>query len=99
MRVEGPAGEADVPGTVVAEAAHEVRAPAHDAHREPAAERLTVGDQIRPHAEVLLRAAGGETEAHEDVVHDEDDAAARADGGELAEPVGVRRSVVPREPL
>ena len=82
MRIERAAGKADVGGTIVAEPLHQLAAAADDADRQPAAERLAVGDEIGAHAEILLRAAWGETEADEHLVEDQDDVALGADGAQ-----------------
>ena len=96
MRVEGAAGEADVGRALVAVALHPRRAAADHAHRQPAAQRLAVGDQVGLHAEVALRAARAEAEAHEHLVEDQRDAALGADLAQLAQPGGVGGLVVGR---
>ena len=69
------------------------RAAADHAHRQAAAQRLAVGDHVGPHAEVLLRAAGREAEADEDLVEDQHDAALGADLAQLLQPGGVGGAV------
>ena len=66
-----------------------VLAAAQDADRQAATERLAVGHHVAAHAEVLLRATGGEAEADEDLVEDEDDAALGAYIAQLLQPARV----------
>ncbi len=93
MGVEGAAGEADVGRPIVPEALHQLLAPTHDPDRQPAAERLAVGDDIGADAEIFLRTAGSQTEAEEDLVEDQDDAALAAHLAQLLEPIGVGGAV------
>ena len=93
MRIEGAAGEADVGGTVVAEAAHQILAAADHADRKAAGEALAVGHHVGANAEIFLGAAGGEPEADEHLVEDQDDAALGADLAQLLQPLGVGRAV------
>jgi hypothetical protein len=96
MRVEGAAGEADVRRPIGRKSLHQVGPAGEHADRQPAAECLAVGDEIGPNSEILLRAAAGEAEAGEDLVHDEDDAALGADLADFPEPVGIGRLVEAR---
>src|SRR4029077_5702283 len=57
VRVESAAGKADVGRALVTEPAHQVLAAAQNPDWKPAAERLAVGDEVGPDAEILLRAA------------------------------------------
>ncbi len=93
MRVEGAAGEADVGRPVVAEAAHQILAAAHHADRQAAGEALAVGHHVGLDAEIFLGAAGGEAEADEHLVEDQDDAALGADLAQLLQPFGVGGAV------
>jgi hypothetical protein len=86
--VEGAAGEADVGRVGVVEAAHQLAAAADHAHRQAAAQGLAVGDHVGLHAEVFLRAAAAQAEAHEDLVEDQHDAALGADLAQLLQPGG-----------
>ena len=93
MRVEGAARKANVHRTVVAIAFHELSAAAHYADRKPAAERLAIGHEIGPHAEVFLCAARRQPEAEEYLVEDQRDAALCADGPQFLEPGAVPHPV------
>ena len=79
MRIEGAAGEADVGGTIVAKTPHQILAAADHADRQATREALAVGHHVGADAEIFLGAAGGEPEADEDLVEDQDDAALGAD--------------------
>ena len=93
MRIERAAREADVGRTVLAIAAHQLSATAQHTHRQSAAQALAISDQIGFHAEICLRAVGTQTEAHHHLVHDQHDAAARADLAQFLQPCRVRRVV------
>ena len=88
-----PRAKADIGRPILAEAFHQVLAPADNADRQAAAERLAVGDEVGADAEIILGAAGREAEADEDLVKDQHDAALAADRAELLEPIGVGRAV------
>src|SRR5262249_1396035 len=79
VRVEGAAGKADIPSAIAAQATQRASLAAHPAHRQAAAERLAVGDEVRRHAEIFLRAARSQPEPEENLVEDERDAALGAD--------------------
>ena len=89
MRIECAAGKADVGRTIAAETLHEMAVAADDADGEPAAERLSVGNKIGAHAEILLRTASGETKADEHFIEDQDDVLLGANGAQALEPVAV----------
>ena len=93
MRIEGAAGKADVGGAVVAKAPHQILAAADHADRKPAGEALAVGHHVGADAEIFLRAAGGEAEADEDLVEDQDDAALGADLAQLLQPFAIGRTI------
>ena len=93
MRIEGAAGKADVGGTVVAETPHQVLAAADHADGQSAGEALAVGHHVGANAEIFLGAAGGEAEADEHLVEDQDDAALGADLAQLLQPVGIGRAI------
>ena len=63
------------------EEGHEVRAADHRAAGHPTSHDLRDAGQVRRHAVLLLRATGGEAEAGDDLVEDEQDAALRGDLG------------------
>ena len=86
MRVECAAGKADVGRTIAAETLHEMVAAADDANGEPAAERLSVGNKIGAHAEILLRSASGEAKADKHFIEDQDDVLLGANGAQALEP-------------
>ena len=79
MRIEGAAREADVDRAILAEAAHQILAPADRADRKSARQALAIGHHVGAHAEIFLRAAGGEPEADEYLVEDQHDVALGAD--------------------
>src|SRR6185503_4080013 len=83
VRVERATGKADVGGPLVAKPAHQILAAAENSDGKASAERLAVGDQIGADAEILLRAAGGETEPDEHLVEDQNDVLLGADGAQL----------------
>ncbi len=91
--IEGAAREADVERTIVAKPPHQVLAAANHAHGKSAAQRLPIGDHVGLDAEILLRTAGGETEADKDLVENQDDLPLGADGAQPLQPVGIRRAV------
>ena len=68
MRVERAARKADIGRSILAETFHQVLAAADGADRQAAAERLAVGDEVGPDAEISLRAARREAEADEDLI-------------------------------
>ncbi len=94
MRIERAARKADVGGTIVAEAAHQILAAADHADRQAARKALAVGHHVGADAEIFLGAAGGETEADEDFVEDQHDAALSADLAQRLQPGGVGGAVV-----
>ena len=93
MRIEGAAGKADVGGTIVAEAAHQFLASAHHADGKAAGKALAVGHHVGADAEIFLRAAGGDAEADEHLVEDQDDAALGADLPQRLQPFAVGRAI------
>ena len=93
VRVEGAARQAHVSRAIFAVALHQRVGAAHDAHRQPAAQRLAVGDHVGTHAEVGLGATGCEPKADKDLVEDEHDAALGADLAQRAQPRGVGSAV------
>mgnify|MGYP003693716017 CR=1 FL=1 len=93
MRIEGAAGKADVGGTVVAKTPHQFLAAADHADRQAAGEALAIGHHVGAHAEIFLRAAGGEAEADEHLVEDQHDAALGADLAQRLQPFGIGRAI------
>ena len=91
--VEGAAREAEVRRPPGLEAAHQLGPAADHADRQTAAERLAVGHQVGPDAEILLRAARREPEADEDLVEDQHDAALAADLAQPLQPGAVGGAV------
>ena len=78
------------------EALHQRFLAAHHADRHAAGHRLAVHHHVGPNAEVLLGPARRQPEARVHLVEDERDAVLGADRPELAQPLGVARSVVAR---
>src|SRR6185503_9007718 len=89
VRVERATGKADVGRPLVAEPAHQILTAAENPDGKPAAKRLAIGDEIGPDAEILLRAANGETEPYEHFVEDQNDVLLGANGAQLLEPAGI----------
>ncbi len=89
MGIERAAGEADIDGTVVAEAPHQILAAAQNTDRQPAAQRLAIGHHVGAHAEIFLRTAHGEAEADEYLVEDQHDPALGADRSQPLQPFGI----------
>ena len=89
MRVERAARKADVGRPIVAEPLHQVLAAADHADRKSAADRLAIGHEVGPHAEVFLRAAKREAKADEHLVEDQNDIPLGADRAQPLEPFGV----------
>src|SRR6266478_465669 len=89
VRIEGAAREADIDGMIFTKTTHQVLAPADHADRESAREALAIGHHVGAHAEIFLSAAGGEPEADEDLVKDQDDVALGADLPQRLEPGAV----------
>ena len=99
MGIERAAGEADVRGTVVAEALHQPLRAAQHADGQPAAERLAVRHHVGPHAEILLGAAVGDPEPDEHLVEDQHDRPRGAHLPQLPQPRGVRVPIDMRPPF
>ena len=93
VRIEGAAGEADIGGAVVAKTPHQLLAAADHADGKAAGEALAVGHHVGANAKIFLGAAGGEAEADEDFIEDQDDAAFGADLAQLLQPVGIGRAI------
>ena len=86
MRVEGSARKAEIGRMLLIETLHPFALAAHDTDRQPAAQRLAVGDEICLHAEILLRTAGCQPEPQKDLIENQRDTACGTNSAQFTQP-------------
>ena len=86
MRVKGSARKAEIGRMLLIETLHPFALAAHNTDRQPTSQRLAVGNEIRLHAEVLLRTTRCQPESQKNLIKNQRDSACGADSAQFTQP-------------